>query len=216
VLVGLGTSLVVFGALLGLMAVVLPRPDDEREGLVESDRRRRNLDVTSVIGAVFVFAGTALLISAAWPWSLIALGVAALIYYGSLVIATWRDNRWLIKEIRIARDVDRRPDGSPGRVWMKTAVWLKIAPEESIDIPGVAFYGDPEDPNSYTYAEGAEKLAQEKARLSTALRRPMGGGQTPLDLLRARIIHRRMMREARKHARPVRTRVRTSGQEKSD
>ena len=196
-LVGLGTSLVAFGALLGLLAVVLPRPNDEVAGLVESDRRRRNLDVTTVVGALSLFAGAALLISAAWPWSVVALAAAILIFYGALVIVTWRDNRWLIKEIRIARDVDRRADGSPGRVWIRTGVWLKIAPEDWLNAPGGAFYGDPEDPGAYTYADGAEKLAEERARLSTALRRPMGGGQTPLDLLRARIIHRRMIHEAR-------------------
>lgn len=196
-LVELGTSLVVFGALLGLLTVLLPRPNDEVAGLVESERRQRNLDVTTVGGALSAFAGAALLFTTTWPWSVIVLASAAAVYYGALVSVTWRSNRRLIKEVQIARNVDRRPDGSPGRVWIATGVWLGIAPQEWLDAPSVAFYGDPNDPGAYTYADGAEALAKEKARLRTALRRPMGGGRTPLDLLRARLTHRRMAREAR-------------------
>ncbi len=96
-----------------------------------------------------------------------------------------------------------------------TAVWLKIAPEEWLHAGG-AFYGDPEDPSFLTFADGAEKLATEQARLSWALRYPMGGGQTPLDIVRGRLVLRQMKRDARERARTVPTPVPTSARKNAD
>jgi hypothetical protein len=200
VLLAVGTSLLAFGALLALIAVLLPRPDEDRLGVVESERCRRNIEVTVVSSAIVALVGTTLAVSASWPWSVLALAAAVLVYYVALVTATYRSNKWLLKEVQIARDVDKRPDGKPGRIWLSTAVYLKLAPEEWLDAE-VAFYGNPNDQGALNLADGAQRIAEEKARLSWALRYPMGQGQTPFDILRGHLILRRMTREARDRTR---------------
>jgi hypothetical protein len=182
VLVALGTSLIAFGALLALIAVLLPRPDDERLGRVESARCRRNIEVTAVSSAVVALVGAALAVSASWPWSFLAIAVAALGYYAALVIATYRSNRWLLWEVRTAREIDKRPDGTPGRIWAATAASLGYAPPDLVD-SGLAFYGDLDGEEWLELAEGAQRIAGKKSRFSRALAYPMGHGHPPFEIL---------------------------------
>ena len=75
-----------------------------------------------IFAAATGFAGAALLVTYAWPWSLVAIGGATTGYFLMLVVSTYRQARFLARLIRFERASDPATEhGRPGRILVSTA-----------------------------------------------------------------------------------------------
>jgi MFS family permease len=196
VLVGIGTALVAVGAFLALTVALAPPPDEDVVGRYEHSRRLRIATLTTIFAGVTGFIGAGLLISSAWPWSLVAIGVATTVYLGMLVVSTYRDHRFLAKWIRFERESDRDEQGRPGRILLSTAALMNVAPWDDIDA-GPVFYGAPGDPGPIRVAEFVQRGAEKQARLWWAVRHPFGAGLSPRQIVRFLILRARYRLERR-------------------
>lgn len=199
-LIGIGSTLAAFGAFLALVVALAPPPRSEEAERAEYHRRQRIAALTITFAAVVGFVGAALLITSAWPWSVVAIGGAALLYMATMVVATHTNERQMLRLIRAARDIDKDPDGRPGRIWTWTAVLMKVAPDDLLDDPDVPpFYGGPKgDPGAINLANGVQRAAEERALLSWALSHPFGAGMSPRSMLRFLILRLRYRLEQRR------------------
>ncbi len=170
-LTGVGSALVAVAAFLALTLALAPVPDEQAVGPSEHFRRQRIATVKGTFAAVSGFAGAALLITSAWPWSVVGLGGAAVLLYAALVVSTYRSNRFVVKQIRLERWTDRDEDNRPGRILASTAAWMSVAPWDAYDA-GPVFFGAAGDPGSIRIAEGVERMAEARARLRWAVRHP--------------------------------------------
>jgi len=76
VLTGIGTALLGFGAFVGVSVALFPVPDADDVGIREYGRRRRNANVLTTAAAVSGFAGAVCLLTATWPWGVVAFATA--------------------------------------------------------------------------------------------------------------------------------------------
>jgi hypothetical protein len=182
VLIGIGSALAAFGAFLALTVALRSPPDEATVGPVEHDRRMRVATLTTILAAAIGFTGAALLITSAWPWSLVAISGVGVLYLTCMVVSTLRTERFVARWVRFERDTDRRSTGQPGRILASTAAAMNLAPTEALDATG--WYGAPGDQGALRVANHVQRVAEERARLSWVLRHPFGGGRTPRELLR--------------------------------
>lgn len=219
-LIGIGTTLVALGAFLALVVALAPIPDANEIGRPEHYRRKRIATLTTVFAGVLGLAGAGLLITSAWPWSLIAVVAATLLYYLLMVAATYRDNRDTLRWIRVARDIDQDDDGQPGRIWLWTAAWMSVAPLDVLEADDApAWYGAPGDPGAIRVADHVQRIAVERARLVWAVQHPFDGGSTPRSVFRTlifRLRYRLEVRQMRRGDRMVHPPVHTRGSENID
>jgi hypothetical protein len=96
-LVGIGTALVAFGAFLALTVALTPVPEEDDIGSREHDRLQRITTTKAVFAAVTAFVGAALLVASAWPWPVVAVGVATAGFYVTMVLSTYNANRGVAK-----------------------------------------------------------------------------------------------------------------------
>jgi MFS family permease len=197
VLIGIGSALAAFGAFLALTVALAPPPDEERVGRSEHYRRLRIATVTTIFAGAIGFTGAALVITTAWPWSLVAIGGATVLYLVCVIISTLRTQRFLVRWIKFERDTDRTTAAGPGRILASTAALMNLAPWEAYEATG--WYGAADDPASLRVADHVQRVAEERARLSWVLRHPFGGGRTPRDLIRTWILLLRYRLEMRRH-----------------
>jgi hypothetical protein len=144
-------------------------------GSREHDRRQRITTTKGTFAAVTGFVGSALLITSGWPWSVVAVGLAAALLYLTLVISTHINGRRLARWIRFERESDPDRAGKPGRILLSTAAVMNFAPWDDEDA-GPVWYGAPGDPGALRVADHVQRVADEEARLLWAMRHPYGVG----------------------------------------
>jgi hypothetical protein len=189
VLVGAGTALVALAAFIALTVALEPVPEEDVIGSREHDRRQRIRTTKSVFAAVIGFAGAALLITSAWPWSAVAVGGTAALYYATIVISTFNANRGVARWIRFERESDPDREGRPGRILLSTAAVMNLAPWEDADA-GPVWFGAPGNPGGLRVAEHVQQVAEERARLWWVMRHPYGTEWWSRRLIRTWLIIR--------------------------
>jgi hypothetical protein len=184
-LVGIGSALVAFGAFLALAVAIAPTPGADVVGQTEHERRLRNATLATGFAAATGFAGAVLLLTAAWPWAFLTVVGVGLLYLAVLAWGTHRDWTSWARWVRLEREADHDSDGNLGRVTLGTAAAFKVAPDtpEYQALAG-AFFGPAGDEGYVRIAEHVQKTAEERARVTWAIRHPFGAGLTPREIWR--------------------------------
>lgn len=188
-LVELGTALVAFAAFIALTVALEPVPGEDEIGSREYDRRQRIAATKTVFAAVTALVGGVLLITAAWPWSLVGIAVAAGLFYVTMVVSTYKTNRRVARWVQFERDSDPEREGGPGRILVSTAAAMNLAPWDDADL-GPLWFGAPGDPGSLRIAEHVQRVTEDEARLSWVIKHPYGTGWWSRRMLRTWLVIR--------------------------